>query len=163
MPPARKFMVTRRMTQIFWNTGNGHSYQQTDFPLLDLREMPGPDFFRLVAEANTGLVYLASPYRSDWRVTPVQAKRRREKVIDLTERLLDAGVWVFSPITYGAAIEDRGHEHDNQWWLRRDFEFFKHCSLMAVYCLKGWEDSPGVNKEIDWALTTNKSVLLIEE
>ena len=151
------------MEQIFWNTGNSHSYQQTDFPLLALREIPGPDFFRLVAEANKGLLYLASPYRSDWRVTPAQALRRKEKVIDLTDRLLDAGVWVFSPITYGAAIEGRGHEHDNRWWLRRDFEFFKHCNLLAVYCLEGWEDSPGVNKEIDWALATNKSVLLIEE
>ena len=151
------------MEQIFWNTGNSHSYQQTDFPLLDLREIPGPDFFRLVAEANKGLLYLASPYRSDWRVTPAQALRRKEKVIDLTDRLLDAGVWVFSPITYGAAIEGRGHEHDNRWWLRRDFEFFKHCNLLAVYCLEGWEDSPGVNKEIDWVLATNKSVLLIEE
>ena len=151
------------MEQIFWNTGNSHSYQQTDFPLLDLREIPGPDFFRLVAEANKGLLYLASPYRSDWRVTPAQALRRKEKVIDLTDRLLDAGVWVFSPITYGAAIEGRGHEHDNRQFLRRDFEFFKHCNLLAVYCLEGWEDSPGVNKEIDWALATNKSVLLIEE
>ena len=149
------------MTQVFWNTGNGHSYQQTDFPLLDLREMPGPDFFRLVAEANTGLVYLASPYRSDWRVTPVQAKRRREKVIDLTERLLDAGVWVFSPVTYGAAIEDRGHKHDSQWWMRRDFEFLKHCDMLGVYCLEGWEDSPGVQKEIDWALTLNKKILML--
>jgi hypothetical protein len=149
--------------QVFWHKGNGHSYKQTDFPLLDLKEIPGPDFFRLVAEVNKGLLYLASPYRSNWRVTPVQALRRKERVIDLTERLLNAGVWVFSPITYGAAIEDRGHEHDNQWWLRIDFEFFKHCDLLAVYCLKGWEDSLGVNKEIDWALSTNKSVLLIEE
>ena len=149
--------------QVFWHKGNGHSYKQTDFPLLDLKEIPGPDFFRLVAEVNRGLLYLASPYRSNWRVTPVQALRRKERVIDLTERLLNAGVWVFSPITYGAAIEDRGHEHDNQWWLRIDFEFFKHCDLLAVYCLKGWEDSLGVNKEIDWALSTNKSVLLIEE
>ena len=103
------------MEQVFWHKGNGHSYKQTDFPLLDLTEIPGPDFFRLVAEVNRGLLYLASPYRSNWRVSEAQALERREKVIDFTDRLL------------------------------------------------GWEDSPGVQKEIDWALTTNKQVLLIEE
>ena len=109
------------------------------------------------------MLYLASPYRSNWKVTEEEAQQRKKKVVDLTHRLLNAGVWVFSPITYGSAIEDRGHEHDNRWWMRIDFEFFKHCDLLAVYCLKGWEDSPGVTKEIDWALTTNKRVLLIEE
>ncbi len=151
------------MEQVFWHKGNGHSYKQTDFPLLDLTEIPGPDFFRLVAEANKGLLYLASPYRSNWKVTEEQAKQRKEKVIDLTHRLLNAGIWVFSPITYGSAIEDRGHEHDNRWWMRIDLEFFKHCDLLAVYCLKGWEDSPGVREEIDWALVMNKPVLLITE
>ena len=107
------------------------------------------------------MMYLASPYSSNWKVTKKMAEERKEKVISFTHTLLNNGVWVFSPIAYGAAFEASGFEHDNQWWMRRDFEFLKHCDILGVYCLKGWEDSPGVQKEIDWALTLNKKILML--
>ena len=147
--------------EVNWNTGNGHSYKQTDVPLIDLKEMPGPDFFRLCVEMGGGMMYLASPYSSHWRVTKEVAQKRKNKVIAFTDALMDKGIWVFSPIAYGAAFEERGFEHDSRWWLRRDFEFLKHCDILGVYCLEGWEESPGVQKEIDWALTLGKKVLML--
>jgi nucleoside 2-deoxyribosyltransferase len=147
--------------EVYWHKGNGHSYRQTDFPILDLNEIPGPDFFRLCVELNRGMMYLASPYSSNWRVSKEVAKERKEKVIAFTDTLLDNSIWVFSPIAYGATFEERGFEHSNAWWMRRDFEFLKHCDILGVYCLEGWEESPGVTKEIDWALTLNKKVLML--
>lgn len=142
-------------------SGNGVSYAQDEFPIFDLTSIPGPHFFRLIAEMSGGLLYLASPYSSKGRVTSSVRRGRQAKTIAFTEKLLDGGVWVFSPIAYGSSFEDRGYNHDEKWWMRRDFEFFKRCDVLGVYCLEGWEKSPGVNKEIDWALTTNKRVLML--
>lgn len=144
-------------------SANGSSYTQDEFPVMHLKHIPSPDFFRLLGELQGGLMYLASPYSSKGLVeTPVR-RRRLIKTIEFTHRLLDSGCWVFSPIVYGVGIEANGFNHDNEWWMRRDFEFFKHCDALGVYCLEGWEDSPGVNKEIDWALTMNKKVLMLDE
>jgi len=142
---------------------NGSSYTQDEFTVFNLKYIPGPDFFHLLGELDGGLMYLASPYSSKGVVSSSVRRKRLVKTIEFTHRLLDSGCWVFSPIVYGSGIEANGFNHDNKWWLRRDFEFFKHCDVLGVYCLSGWENSPGVNKEIDWALTMNKKVLMLDE
>lgn len=144
-------------------SANGSSYTQDQFTIFNLKYIPSPDFFHLLAELDGGLMYLASPYSSKGAVEASVRRRRLVKTIEFTHRLLDSGCWVFSPIVYGSGIEANGFMHDNKWWLRRDFEFFKRCDALGVYCLKGWEKSPGVNKEIDWALVTNKKVLMLNE
>jgi len=142
-------------------SNNGESFTQDEFTVFDLASIPNPHFFRLVAEMNGGLLYLASPYSSEGRVTATIRRNRLAETIAFTEKLLDGGVWVFSPIAYGSSFEDRGYNHDSEWWMRRDFEFFKRCDALGVFCLEGWEKSPGVNKEIEWALTMNKRVIML--
>lgn len=140
---------------------NGVSYSQNEFSVFDLGSIPGPDFLRLIAEMKGGLLYLASPYSNKGKAPAGLRRKRLEETIAFTDKLLDAGLWAFSPIAYGSSFEDRGFNHDNSWWMRRDFEFFKRCDVLGVYCLEGWDKSPGVSKEIDWALATNKRVIMI--
>lgn len=142
---------------------NGQSHMQSGFPLYVLDEIPGPQFFRLAADVKRGLMYLASPYSSNGKVSKKVAAKRKEKTLFFTDVLLSHGIWVFSPIVYGASFEDNGYHHENMWWMRRDFEFFKRCDCMGVYCLDGWEESPGVKQEMGWALTINKPLFMITD
>ena len=80
-------------------------------------------------------------------------RERARQVTITTEWLLNKGIWVFSPIVYGMQVDETCGSHDSAWWLRRDFEFFKKCGVFAILALDGWQDSPGVEKETEWALT----------
>ena len=89
-------------------------------------------------------------------------RERATQTAIVTEWLLNNGIWVFSPIVYGMYIEETCGSHDSAWWLRRDFEFFNKCDVFAFLALAGWEESPGVQKEIEWALTNGKTVFKLE-
>lgn len=142
--------------------GNGESHKQINFPVINVAEIPSPSFMRLAAEIERGLMYLASPYSSGGKASKRLAAKRAAATIDLTMKLLDAGIWTFSPVAYGVGFEGRGHKRGNKWWMRRDFEYFKHCSILGVHCLPDWENSSGVQKEIEWALIHNKKIYLLE-
>lgn len=144
-------------------TGNGESHKQMNFPIINVTEIPSPSFMRLAAEIEKGLMYLASPHSSGGKVSKRIAVKRAAATVDLTIKLLDAGIWTFSPIAYGISFESRGHKRNNKWWMRRDFEYFKHCDILGVHCLPDWEDSPGVQKEVEWALIHNKKIYLLED
>jgi|ETNvirnome_2_130_1030620.scaffolds.fasta_scaffold00617_13 nucleoside 2-deoxyribosyltransferase len=142
-------------------SSNGESHKQINFPLINVSEIPSPSFLRLAAEMEGGLMYLASPYSSGGMTTPRTKKKRAAATVDLTMKLLDAGIWIFSPITYGLCFEARGHKRDNKWWMTRDFEFLKHSDVLGIHCLQDWEKSPGVQQEIDWALVLGKKIYLL--
>jgi len=143
--------------------GNGQSHTQMGFPIYDLNQIPGPDFFRLAADVKRGLMYLASPYLSHGKVSKKVGEKRLQRTLLFTDTLLNHGIWVFSPIVYGSTFEENGYEHETMWWMRRDFEFFKRCDIMGVYCLDGWEESPGVKQEMNWAMTMNKPLFLLSD
>tara|TARA_R110000824_G_scaffold246292_1_gene435377 strand:- start:29 stop:526 length:498 start_codon:yes stop_codon:yes gene_type:complete len=143
---------------------NGESHKQINFPVINVTEIPSPSFFRLAGDLDRNhLMYLASPYASNGKVTQRVAYDRAAATTDLTMKLLESGIWVFSPIVYGMSFLDRGHKKPAAWWMRRDIELFKHCTVLGVHCLPGWEDSPGVQKEIEWALLYNKKIYLLED
>ncbi|MFW2466873.1 MAG: DUF1937 family protein [Candidatus Puniceispirillaceae bacterium] len=125
-------------------------------------------FFLLAASCKDNLVYLASPFKSEKVFQPYKGvpewvwRERAAQTAIVTEWLLNNGIWAFSPIVYGMHIEEMCGSHDSGWWLRRDFEFFKKCDVFAILALAGWEESPGVQKEIEWALTTGKTIFKLE-
>tara|TARA_R110000787_G_scaffold53396_6_gene125192 strand:+ start:116 stop:595 length:480 start_codon:yes stop_codon:yes gene_type:complete len=144
--------------------GNGESHKQINFPVINVTEIPSPSFMRLAGDLDRDhLMYLASPHSSNGKVSRRTAAKRAASTVDLTMKLLDSGIWVFSPISYGVTFEDRGHRRDTKWWMRRDIQIFRHCTVLGVHCLPEWEDSPGVQKEIEWALIHNKKIYLLED
>ena len=125
-------------------------------------------FFIFAGACRDSLVYLASPFKSEKPFQPHTGvseavwRERARQVTIVTEWLLNKGIWTFSPIVYGTQIDGECGSHDSAWWLRRDFEFFKKCDVFAILALDGWEESPGVEKEIEWALTTGKTIFKLE-
>jgi hypothetical protein len=79
-------------------------------------------------------------------------QERYEVITEATARLFEAGITVISPITqthpcakyYG--LGDKGLE----FWLEHDFRLILRCDMLIVLQLKGWQESTGVTKEIQF-------------
>ena len=96
------------------------------------------------------LTYLASNY-SD----PDSAVRqyRFEQASKAMAELMTEGHLVYSPIamTHHAAV-NHGLPYDFHYWERHCIAFLSISSRMVVLQLPGWEESVGVNYEIEWML-----------
>ncbi len=134
----------------------------------DMRDDMEGDFYRFAAECKDKVVYLASPYMSQMPYQPSGgvskplSNLRATQTTIVTDWLLDAGIWTFSPIVYGRGMERVVPEREKGWWMRRDAELFKKMDILAVLALTGWQDSPGVAEEIGWAVTTGKPVYILD-
>jgi nucleoside 2-deoxyribosyltransferase len=56
-----------------------------------------------------------------------------------------------------------GGNQSHDWWLRFDRKLLRKCDCIAVLAVEGWQDSPGVQEEIELALVLGKPVYLIRE
>jgi Domain of unknown function (DUF1937) len=96
------------------------------------------------------LVYLATPYsHADEEVK----ERRFKEASTMAAQLMEAGYLVFCPIAHSHPIEYYGMPDlkSGDWWLRQDFAILKHCDILMVYEMPGWNISYGVKKEIEFA------------
>jgi len=105
------------------------------------------------------LIYLASPYlyrgndKTDVQKIHIQ-EARYQQAIDATAYLMKKGRTVYSPIvaTHPIAVK-----HDlplgSEYWMQFDEIILRKCDEMYVLMIDGWEDSPGVTREIDIAKT----------
>lgn len=98
---------------------------------------------------NLTLVYLASPYSKyvEGRMAAYML------ACDKAAELMNKGYAVFCPIAHSHSIEVSSMEKvmDGDWWLKQDFAILEHCDELHVYQMPGWEDSYGVQQEIDYA------------
>ena len=94
----------------------------------------------------TDLVYLACPYSHDDNSV-------REHRFDIANRkaaeLMSAGVMVFSPISHTHPIAEHGLPKGWDFWERYDRLYLETCRAMIVLTADGWEESTGVQAEID--------------
>lgn len=101
-------------------------------------------------QIDTMLIYLAAPYTHD--DTKVRLSRV-SKVKKATVKLFNSGFTVFSPISYTHQFEKliapRLRTHG--FWMRQDIAVLRHCNVVAVLTLDGWELSRGVAEEIQLA------------
>ena len=95
--------------------------------------------------ADTVLVYIASPY-SDSDLAVMQA--RYEVVRDVTLRIIceQKVVIPYSPIAYTHQFGEIGGID----WYEWDFKFLHRCDRMLVVQMDGWEDSVGIQKELEY-------------
>ena len=96
------------------------------------------------------LTYLASPYshiNSDVR------QQRFEAASKAMAELMLEGHLVYSPIamTHHAAV-NHGLPYTFHYWEKHCIAFLSISSRMVVLQLPGWEESVGVNYEIEWML-----------
>ena len=94
---------------------------------------------------GNGLIYLAVPYLHP---DPKVRQRRFEQANRVAAELMRAGVHVFSPISHVHPIAQHGLPIGWDFWEAYDRRFVSVCKAMVVLQLRGWEQSKGVQSEI---------------
>lgn len=97
--------------------------------------------------------YLAGPYTSEH----IHIRDRRYHQISfVAAQLMKRGELVYSPITACHHIAaDYELPKDANYWLRQNLAFLSRCDRLLVLQLEGWEDSEGVQREIEFATENN--------
>lgn len=77
-------------------------------------------------------------------------------------KLIRAGLDVFSPITYGAALLQVGRLPGAwEFWERFDRYMIGTCTTFAVLQIPGWEESIGVRAERLYAASIDRKEILV--
>lgn len=119
--------------------------------------------------------YLATSYtwKNPMRNLPLIGKAlarlveyvRYRRVSKATAILMERTGWnIFSPITHSHIIPKWIPERLNThtFWLNLDFDWISMCDEVWVFCQPGWQESYGVGKEIELAITRlNKRVRFV--
>lgn len=99
--------------------------------------------------SDRNLIYLASPY-SHPSVTV--REDRFERVCRAAGELMRLGYMVFSPIAHSHAIGKLCDlPKDWAFWERQDTAILARCTSMIVLMLDGWEQSVGIQAEVEFA------------
>lgn len=125
--------------------------------------MPSASTMSFIGTVGEGLVYLSSPYTSGGTASDYEAYARVDGVRSMLFILMNMGVTVVSPIVAGAGMLPYGENQSHDWWMRFDRKLLRKCDCIAVLAVEGWQDSPGVQEEIELALVLGKPVYLIRE
>lgn len=107
------------------------------------------------------LIYLSAPY-----TTGPDIPEKRQADIDKAAAWLmkNWGIFVYSPITYERRLKDvYGENMSWEFWAPLDAEMVARCDELYVLCLNNWENSRGVNFEIDEARKLGKPIFYIRE
>lgn len=105
--------------------------------------------------------YLAAPYSStDEKVIEDRMQRFGKVASDL----INQGMIIQSPLTNHLLIQ-QGHKIAGDWgfWRNYSTEVLKSCTVLLVLMLDGYENSPGVTREIIEAERRNIPVVYITE
>jgi hypothetical protein len=99
----------------------------------------------LTSLADYGLVYLATPYSK----YGAGQQRAFEDAAALAGRLVNRGVFVFSPIAHGHPMSVYGEVPplSHELWLRFDGQFIEGCGALLMAQMTGWHDSYGMREE----------------
>lgn len=102
---------------------------------------------------NKKLVYVGSPYSHESKAVMEENFKR---VTAFTAKLCAEGVLAFSPITYGhTLVEFRDMPRDWNFWKTFCLSFMDNAERMIVYKMPGWENSRGLEAEIEYAKQNN--------
>jgi hypothetical protein len=94
------------------------------------------------------MIYLASPYsHADEEVRLA----RFHQVCIVAAELIKQDYVVFCPIAHSHPIEVHGGVGGG-WdvWIKQDIPIMERCDELHVACMPGWEESIGVQAEIEW-------------
>ncbi|WP_341232391.1 DUF1937 family protein [uncultured Methylophaga sp.] len=94
------------------------------------------------------MIYIASPYSHK---DPAVMQHRYEKVKEYTAYLMRIGAAAYSPIVHGHDIA-RSHELPTDWefWKAHCLAMLRKADQMQVLKLPGWQESKGVQAEIEF-------------
>lgn len=94
-------------------------------------------------------IYLSTPYSHE---SPNMRYRRFQDANRVAAKLMLDGNVVFSPISHSHPISIcMDNSIDGDFWLRQDLPFLRWADEMVVIKQPGWEESAGVQAEIEMA------------
>jgi len=105
------------------------------------------------------MIYLASPYSDlSWQTRDWRWRR----VCSAAASLMRKGYIIFSPIAHTRPIAAFGLPGGWDFWERFDREFIAAAAELWVLTLPGWEESKGVQAEIQIAVDAGKPVFTVD-
>ena len=116
------------------------------------------------------LIYLASPYLYRGYMEGITEygkqlihEQRYQDAIDATAKLMNKGFAVYSPIvaTHPIAVKHK-LPLGSEYWMQFDEVILKRCTELYVLTIDGWEESPGVLREIDIAKQIGLEVTYVD-
>ena len=96
------------------------------------------------------MIYLASPYTHP---DPRVREARYDAACRATVEFVRAGHAVFSPIVYSHPLVKYGLPTDWSFWMSFDLDHLRRCEELVVLTIDGWQESQGVQAELDLART----------
>ena len=103
-------------------------------------------------------IYLASPYTSPDLLVQ---RRRASQAAQSAAILMQMGETVYSPIVHGHTVamsDPELSERSHRFWMQQCYPLLHHAYAMYVLQLDGWQDSKGVQLEIDYARQHGKPI-----
>ncbi|MFN9743864.1 MAG: DUF1937 family protein [Acidobacteriota bacterium] len=101
--------------------------------------------------------YLASPYTK----CPLGQEAAFSVAARAAAKLMEAGLIVYSPIAHSHPVATHGNLDalDGAFWLRQNQPMMEKMDGLIVLKLPGWEESEGVQIEIDFFQYNKRPVL----
>ena len=86
------------------------------------------------------------------------------EVCEVTGRLQDEGLDVFSPIVHGHALVLHGglRAVDHEHWSRVNEKHMDRADVCLVVKMDGWRESDGISEEVEYFREAGKPVLYID-
>lgn len=107
------------------------------------------------------MIYLASPYSHS---NPLIQEQRFLEVASAAAQLIHEGLPVYSPIAHWhtiARLSEKPISHEQ--FIHIDFQLIDVCSELIVLAIPGYEQSNGVQAEIEYARCKNKKVTVFHK
>ena len=102
------------------------------------------------------MIYLACAYTHD---NPNTVAERVENARKAMAHLINKGQHVYCPIVqFHEVALNYNLPGDFIFWQKLNFDMIDRCDEVVVLTLDGWQDSIGVNGEIDYAERNHKPV-----
>jgi hypothetical protein len=98
----------------------------------------------------------------DISCTPVIAESSSAKFM-APFTLMNMGIAVFSPIVSGTGLFPYGEDKEHSWWMHWDLKMLRKCDRIAVLALPDWQDSLGIQMELELATILQKPIFIIKE
>lgn len=99
------------------------------------------------------LIYLACPFSHKDELVRLD---RVQKADQYTAYLISCGNIVFSPVTHSFRVArylPPKYLLNHEFWMKQDIPILKRCDELYILALNGWEQSKGVIREINAAIT----------
>lgn len=113
-----------------------------------------------MTQDKTHLIYLASPYSHKDPYIQIQ---RFERACAWTASLLRRGRIIFSPIAHSHPLVRYGLPERFDFWKHFDTTILSRCDELWVLQLPGWQDSTGVQSEINIAREHGLKILYLRD